>query len=175
MYAYQVCIRERLKHKIIQHLGIHRLFLCGYWTETLPQLGEKQASVRSCTFLDTVSNNKMQTDRKTSPSIQPNTSPDQPISFQHLAWIIQSLFSWVLTLNSQVYLTGFPLALAHQLSELFPNPVCDDSVCTGTSYPDLSSEWGNIVELFRMLWYTAAGVTWISSLFWTWWQTSSED
>lgn len=72
MYACEVCIRERLKHEIIKHLGIHRFILCGYCPNTLPQLGEKQ--LRPCMFLDTRSiNSKMQTNSK---SIQLNTSPD---------------------------------------------------------------------------------------------------
>lgn len=92
------------------------------WEFASAKMGEgkkmQTKQLRSRTFLDSLSNNsKMQTNRKTK-SQHEVTSTDQPISFQHLAWIPWSLFSWVLTMNSQVYLTGFSLALAHQFSKL---------------------------------------------------------
>lgn len=35
MYAYQLCVRERQKHKIIKQLGIHRVLLCRHCPETM--------------------------------------------------------------------------------------------------------------------------------------------
>lgn len=71
----------------------------------------KQNSVRPCTFLATLLNNKMQTDRKT------KYIPSPAHLIAALGLNNRVLVSLGLTLSSQVYLTGFRLALAQQLSE----------------------------------------------------------
>lgn len=60
MYAYQICVRERQKHKIIKHLGMHRILLYGYCPETI----RKTKLSQTLHILGHLSNNKMQTDQK---------------------------------------------------------------------------------------------------------------